>query len=118
MDTRTLLVFLFLTVLLGGGAAFLMGRNFATNWRPSIQVLLAGLGLAVGVRFLHYALFWEPLLTLQGFLLDAVVVIAFGLIGHRWRRTQQMTAQYYWLYERSGPFSWRDKSPASQNPGA
>ena len=115
MDMHGILVFIFVTVILGGGAAIMMGRNFATNWRPAMHVAVAGIGLALGVRFLHYALFEEYLLTLQGFLPDAIVVIAMGLLGFRWRRTEQMTSQYYWLYERTGPLTWRQR-PAAAGP--
>jgi uncharacterized membrane protein AbrB (regulator of aidB expression) len=107
METKTILVSLLLTFILGGGAAVLMGRNFATNWRSHWAVALAGVGLALGVRFLHYALFQETLLTANGFLVDLIVIIAFGLLGFRWRRADQMATQYYWLYERTGPLTWR-----------
>ena len=110
MDKHDLLIYLFLTVGLGGGAALMMGSNFATNWRPIGQVVLAGIGLAIALRFLHFALFEQELLTLPGFLVDAAVVIFFGLLGHRWRRTEQMASQYYWLYERTGPLTWREKT--------
>ena len=116
MDTHSILIFVFLTMFLGGGAAIMMGRNFATNWRPAGQVALAGLGLALGVRFLHYALFEQYLLTLPGFLADAIIVISMGLLGFRWRRTEQMTSQYYWLYERTGPLTWRQKTAAAGAP--
>ena len=118
MDTHDILIYLFLTTCLGGGAATMMGRNFATNWRPTGQVLLAGIGLAVAVRFLHYTLFEQQLLTLGGFLLDAAVVNFFGLLGYRWRRTEQMTSQYYWLYERTGPLSWREKTIPAESQAA
>jgi len=117
MDTRTFLILVFLTVIVGGGAAVLMGRNFANNWRPVGNVIAAALGLALGVRFLHYALFWEPLLSLPGYALDAAVCVAGALLGYRWRRTRQMTSQYYWLYERTGPLTWRDKPPSSETTG-
>lgn len=118
MDTHSILIYLFLTGCLGGGAATMMGRNFATNWRPTGQVVLAGIGLAIAVRFLHYALFEQQLLTLPGFLIDAVAVIFFSLLGHRWRRTEQMTSQYYWLYERTGPLTWREKTISAESQGA
>lgn len=118
MNTHDILIYLFLTVILGGGAAIMLGRNFATNWRSTAQVILAGIGLAIGVRFLHFALFEQLLLTLPGFLLDAVTVILFGLLGHRWRRTEQMTSQYYWLYERTSPLSWREKTISAESLGA
>jgi len=114
MNAHDILIYLFLTAVLGGGAAIMMGRNFATNWRSTAQVVLASIGLAMGVRFLHFALFEQPLLTLPGFLLDATVVILFALLGHRWRRTEQMTSQYYWLYERTGPLSWRKTTMSAE----
>jgi hypothetical protein len=117
MSTHSLFVFLFLTVILGGGAAILMGRNFAVNWRSPVTVAAAGVGLALGVRFLHFALFEEPLLTLGGYLLDLAVIVAMGLMGFRWRRAEQMVAQYYWLFERTGPLTWRAKAPASSPQG-
>ncbi len=42
METKTILATLLLTFILGGGAAVLMGRNFATNWRSPWAVALAG----------------------------------------------------------------------------
>ena len=117
MDLHTTLVFLFLTVFLGGGAAILMGRNFATNWRSVVAVAVAGLGLALGVRFLHFALFEQTLLTITGFIADAVVTIGLGLVGFRWRRAEQMTTQYFWLYERTGPLTWRQKAAEATSGG-
>ena len=108
--------YIVLTLILGGGAAVMTGRNFASNWRQYHVAALAGLGLAVAVRFLHFALNNEQLLTATGFLLDAVPIILLALLGFRWRRTEQMTSQYYWLYERTGPLTWRDK-PAGGSPG-
>lgn len=98
-----------LTLFLGGGAAVLTGRNFAANWRTPVAVALAGVGLAVAVRFLHFALNNEELFAASAALLDAVPIVLLALLGFRWRRTEQMTSQYYWLYERTGPLSWRQK---------
>ena len=117
MELHTILVFLFLSVFLGGGAAVLMGRNFATNWRSAASVAVAGLGLALGVRFLHFALFEQSLLTLPGLIADAVVTIGMALGGFRWRRAEQMSSQYYWLYERTSPLTWREKPTESSSGG-
>jgi hypothetical protein len=106
-------IYIGLTVILGGAAAYLMGRNFAENWRPAWTLLLATPALALGVRFLHFALFHEPLLTPWGYLADAVTLLVFGLIGFRLARTQAMVTRYYWLYEKTSPFTWRDR----QTPG-
>lgn len=107
---KSLWVYILLTLLIGGAAAVMMGRNFAQNWRSPVAVVAAAMGLALGVRFLHFALFEETLLTLPGYLLDAATEIVLGLVGFRWRRTDMMTSQYHWLYERTGPLTWRSKS--------
>ena len=105
-------IYIGLTVILGGAAAYLMGRNFAENWRPAWTLFLATPGLALGVRFLHFALFAEPLLTPWGYLADAVTLLVFGLIGFRLARTQAMVTRYYWLYEKTSPFTWRNRQQA------
>jgi hypothetical protein len=107
---KSLWVYLLLSLVFGGWAAIMIGRNFAQNWRSPVAVVAAALGLALGVRFLHYALFDEPLLTLAGYAADAATAAALALLGFRWRRTEQMTTQYYWLYERTGPLTWRKKT--------
>jgi hypothetical protein len=39
-------------------------------------------------------------------------VIAIGSMGYRFTRARQMTSQYRWLYERTGPFTWREHQRA------
>ena len=107
---KSIWVYILLTLIFGGAAAVMMGRNFAQNWRSAAHVVAAAIGLALGVRFLHFALFQETLLTPVGYAIDALTMIVFGLFGFRWRRTQQMTSQYYWLYERTGLLTWRSKA--------
>jgi hypothetical protein len=107
----TIFVYIGLTLIIGGGAAFRMGRNFAENWRPFWHVLAAGPGLALGVRFLHYALFEEALLTGPGYVLDALTITALAALGFRMARTQAMVTRYYWLYEKTSPISWRERQP-------
>ena len=63
--------------------------------------------LACAVRFIHYALFEGTLLSLQYFLVDVVVLLALGGLGFQVTRARQMAGQYSWLYERTGPLSWR-----------
>jgi hypothetical protein len=38
------------------------------------------------------------------------VLLVVGSLGFRYIRTRQMTSQYRWLYERTGPFSWRERA--------
>ncbi|WP_333781691.1 DUF6867 family protein [Hoeflea prorocentri] len=101
--------FLFLTVIIGGGAGYMAGRALATHWRPIIQPILYMLLMAAVVRFFHFALFDGGLLSLHFYAVDAAVLIAAALLGYRVTRVRQMVTQYSWLYERSGPLSWREK---------
>ena len=107
------LVFIILTVVLGGGAAYLSGRALALKWRPVWQLFIYMALLAGAVRFLHYALFGEVLLSLQYYLVAYAVLLGMALLGFRLTRVKQMTTQYYWLYERAGPFHWREKRSAA-----
>ncbi|MEZ5652206.1 MAG: hypothetical protein R3E87_16835 [Burkholderiaceae bacterium] len=101
--------FVFLTVILGGGAAYLSGRAVARTWRPITQLVFYCLLLSLFVRFLHFALFQAQLLSLGPWLADLVVILAGGLLGFRLTRVRQMVTQYRWLYRRAGPFSWRER---------
>ena len=38
------------------------------------------------------------------------LIMGFALLGYHTTRTNQMTRQYPWLYEKTGPLSWRQKS--------
>ncbi|MBO0344913.1 hypothetical protein J0X15_06775 [Roseibium sp. CAU 1637] len=103
-------VFLVLVLILGGGAAWATGRAVAITWRPLPVLAWFIVLLTLAVRFLSFALFEEPLLSAQYFLVDYVVLGAIALLGWRLARTTQMTTQYVWLYEKTSPFSWRLKA--------
>jgi hypothetical protein len=94
---KTLLVFLGLSAVLGGAAAFATGRALAKHWRPLWYAPFAMVPLAAGVRFLHYALFGEPLISLHGFAADYAVVLGLALLGFKLARRTQMKRQYGWL---------------------
>ncbi len=55
--TETLLQVLFVTGLIGGGAAWLAGRAIAQTWRPFWHVVAYMALLGAAVRFVHFALF-------------------------------------------------------------
>lgn len=99
--------FLIMTVIIAGGAAFMAGRALAEGWRPVWLPLLYMVPLAAALRFFHYALFNGTLLSIHYFLVDLAVLIIACLFGYQLMRASQMTRQYPWLYERSGPLSWK-----------
>ena len=40
---------------------------------------------------------------------DVVILMVFAVAGFQSRRTTQMVDNYYWLYERTSYFSWKNK---------
>ena len=109
-------LFLLVTVAMGGWAGWMAARGLARTWRPFWQCALALLAVAAAVRFIHFALFQGTLLSAHYYLVDAAVVLAIGAIGYRYTRTRQMTSQYRWLYERTGPLTWREREATSDRP--
>ena len=87
-------IFLLLTVVLGGAAAFVTGKAIAETWRPLWSVAAYALGLTLAVRFMHFALFEEKLLSLRNFLVDALVLLALAFIGYAVARQRQQATQY------------------------
>jgi uncharacterized protein DUF6867 len=102
-------VFLLVTVILGGGAAWLAGRAVAATWRPPAQMIVYSLILGFAVRFIHFSLFGGTLLSAHYYLIDSACCLAFGVLGFRAARTGQMIAQYHWINEPAGPLRWRRK---------
>ena len=94
-------VFLALTVIIGGGAAFLAGRGLAKGWKPHWRVFFYMALLAGAVRFFHYALFEGRLLSLYYYLVTYAVLVAAASLGYRMMRTKQRVTQYPWLYQRT-----------------
>jgi len=104
-------VFLLVTVILGGGAAALAGRAIAATWRPKRQIVLYMLILGGAIRFIHFALFGSTLLSLQYYVVDGAVCMAFGFLGFQAKRAAQMVSQYRWINQPDGPLRWRRKEP-------
>jgi hypothetical protein len=109
LSDDSLHVFILLTAIIGGGAAFLAGRGLAKGWKPFWRVYFYMALLAAAVRFFHYALFDGRLLSPYYYLVTYAVLLAAGSLGYRAMRTTQMVSQYRWLYERTGPLTWRDR---------
>jgi hypothetical protein len=118
-----------LTVIMFGSGGFLMGQAIAETWRPWWQLLPYGALLALGNHFLGFALFDGAFIidsifsknappvseALLQYFFDAAVIIAFALLAFRLTQVRKMAAQYPWLYERAGPFSWRAKDASKPN---
>lgn len=108
-EPYALWTFLVFSVVLGGLAAWATGRALAGTWRSIWTMPLALIILAGAVRFLHYALSGEDLLSLHYYLVSLIVVSLAAAYGYRSRRAEQMARQYPWLFARSGPLGWTVK---------
>lgn len=98
--------FLLITMLLGGAAAYLIGRAVARTWRRTVTLLAYLILLDCGVRFIHFALAHDVLIAPISFLTDLIVLMAAGGLGFRLTRARQMATQYPWLFRRSGWLNW------------
>lgn len=102
--------FIIVTLVLGGGAAYMTGRAVASGWEPLIRAIIWMVPLSAAVRFIHFAMFQGTLLSLQFYAVDLIVLTLFAVLGFRLTRRRQMVRGYGWAMEASGPFSWRLKS--------
>jgi len=93
---RDVWVFLVLTVILGGAAAYATGKAIAETWKPTWQLVWYMALLAAAVRFFHYALFEETLLAPLPYLASLAVLLTLGAGGHIQARARQMREQYGW----------------------
>ena len=104
-------VFLLVTIILGGGAAWLSGRAIAQTWRPIWQVFVYSMVLGFAVRFIHFSLFGGTLLSLHYYAVDTAVCMIIGFLGFRAARVTQMVTQYRWVNRPDGPLRWRRTAP-------
>ena len=111
-DTASGFVALLVLDALGAAAAYATGRAFALSWSSLYGLVPAIVGLALGIRFLHYALFDEILLLDKGslsphyYLIDLAILAAAAAYGYGGTRAGQMATQYSWAYEKVG-LGWR-----------
>ena len=110
-------LFLLVTVVMGGGAAWLAGRAIAATWRPWLHVAGYMLILGFAVRFIHFALFDSTLLSPQFYVVDTIVCLIFGFLGFRVTRVAQMTTQYSWINERAGLLRWTRRTATMSGKG-
>ena len=113
-------VFMLVTIILGGGAAFLTGRAIAGPGGPGGRSRLYMLVSAAAVRFFHMrAVRGATLLSLHR--LRRWIprfCLLFGFWGFRVTRAGQMAEQYGWLYRRAGLLSWVRKRPRAKRRSA
>jgi hypothetical protein len=109
---KSLVAFLLVTVVLGGAAAFMIGRAMALGWRPFLQAVGYTAILAAAVRFAHFGLFagatfpsWRQaqgtLWSAHYYAVDLVVLLAFTALGFVVKRRSQTQRQYGWATEKN-----------------
>ena len=99
-------VYIGLTLILFGGAAYMTGQAISATWRPLYQVVIYAMLLGAANRFMVYALFEGDLLSLSGYLVDTATILAIALLAFRVTRVKRMVSQYPWLYRRTSLFTW------------
>jgi hypothetical protein len=109
-------VFIGVTLGVMGFAAYMTGQAVANTWKPVWHGVAYALLLGLVDRFLIYALFDGELLSPVGYVVDAAMLVAIALLAFRIAQVRKMVQQYPWLYARTGPFSWREKSPPGSRP--
>lgn len=105
------LVFVFITLIVMGFAAWMTGQAIANTWRPAWQIIPYCLLLGFADRFLTWGLFEpekpEVLFLWSGYLIDTSVLFVYAIVAYRLNQVRKMVSQYPWLYEKVGPFAWR-----------
>ena len=110
-------VFIAITVVIAGGAAWMTGQAIAGSWRSAWQLVPYALLLGVGDRFLTYALFDGEILSATGYAIDTAVIGFAAAAAFRVTRVRRMITQYPWLYVPHTPLTWRERK-ASPPPDA
>jgi hypothetical protein len=89
--------FVFVTVVLAGGAAYLTGRAIASVWQGTGHIVVYMVLLAAATRFIHFALFRGTLLSPHYYVVDLIVLLIAAGIGFMLTRRRQMERQYGFL---------------------
>ncbi len=103
-------VFIGITVMLMGFASGMTGQAVAKTWQPMWQIVPYAMLLGCADRFLTWGLFDGELLSLSGYVVDTLVLMAIGGLVYRLTLARNMVNQYPWMYERAGPLGWREKT--------
>jgi len=102
-------VFVGVTCIIIGFAAYMTGQAMANTWRPVWHLFVYSALLGLASRFLIFSLFDGELLSVTGYVIDTTVLIAIAWFAFRLTRARKMINQYPWLYERSGLFGWKGR---------
>ena len=101
--------FVIVTIALGGGGAWMIGRSTAIGWSGwGLLVFYVAL-LTIAARFIHFSLFGGTFFLPAGTeatamhyaLVDFVILMAIAACGRQFFRTRQRARQYGFL-ERAG----------------
>jgi hypothetical protein len=106
----SLVEFVLVTVVIGGGLAYAIGRSTARSWSGWGQMIFFGLLLTFAVRFLHFSLFngsfFLPAATfgtaLHYVVVDFLVILGFASLGRTLTRRAQLARQYGFLRGKVG----------------
>ena len=106
----SLVEFLIVTVVIGGGLAFAIGRSTARSWSGWGVLVFDVLLLTVANRYLQFSLFYGTFFlppatigtALHYALVDFVVLVAFAAAGRLTMRSAQMARQYRFLSAGNG----------------
>lgn len=107
---NTLVAFIVVTLLLGGGAAYMTGRAQAITWKSVWMLLPYIFLLTFAVRFIHFALYKGLLFSPYYYLVNFAILMVYALFAFRLTRARQMVKQYPFAYERNGLLGWREKN--------
>jgi NO-binding membrane sensor protein with MHYT domain len=102
--------FFFQSVLtvLGAAAAVASGRALASTWGPIWLLLPYVAVLSAAVRFLHFALFQDELLSFYYYVVTLVLLLVIACLSYMSMRATQMATQYSWAYQKAG-LNWRPR---------
>lgn len=109
-EEQSVWLFLLVTVIMGGWAAWRAGKAIAGSWKPSWSLIPYMMILGLAVRFIHFALFEGTLLSPRYYVVDTLVITLCAWLGWRNERANAMARQYAFAFEKAGPFTWRRKA--------
>ena len=87
-------IFLLVSAIMGGSTAYVSGRAIAETWRPFWHAIVYALVIGLAVRFIHFALFQEILVSGRNYLIDCAILILTATFGYVTTRRRQMVQQY------------------------